>query len=212
MLKDWVLGWATPQVQGMFVDLVSHLFVDLGYFVRVFVKSEQHHFAPSKSFDHCWDAMSVQWVWCRPSCDIALSSFAELPFSEPSFKAAGYPSEYTRGLSNLTIHSLFHSCENGDSNVNPLTLCNDDKDSTESALVLILLLAAAVRFAQVTVTFGTGMPCGLFVPSLYVGACCSSAGKATHHMIKIYIYSTLIAPHMLGISGNVAYVCICMIT
>ncbi|CAL1131702.1 unnamed protein product [Cladocopium goreaui] len=82
-----------------------------------------------------------------------------------------YPSEYTRGLSNLTIHSLFHSCENGDSNVNPLTLCNDDKDSTESALVLILLLAAAVRFAQVTVTFGTGMPCGLFVPSLYVGAC-----------------------------------------
>jgi hypothetical protein len=62
MLKDWVLGWATPQVHGMFVDLVSHLFVDLGYFVRVFVKSEQHHFAPSKSSDHCWDAMSVQWV------------------------------------------------------------------------------------------------------------------------------------------------------
>jgi H+/Cl- antiporter ClcA len=83
----------------------------------------------------------------------------------------------------LTIHSLFHSCENGDSNVYPLTLCNDDKDSTESALVLILLLAAAVRFAQVTATFGTGVPCGLFVPSLYVGACCSSAGKATHHMI-----------------------------
>ena len=29
-----------------------------------------------------------------------------------------------------------------------------------------------IRFAQVTVTFGTGVPCGLFVPSLYVGACC----------------------------------------
>ena len=38
-------------------------------------------------------------------------------------------------------------------------------------MALTLLAAALVRFVQVTVTFGTGVPCGLFVPSLFVGAC-----------------------------------------
>lgn len=44
-------------------------------------------------------------------------------------------------------------------------------DSTDPLLALTLLVAALVRFLQVTVTFGTGVPCGLFVPSLFVGAC-----------------------------------------
>eukprot|EP00438_Fugacium_kawagutii_P028537 Skav222534 [mRNA] locus=scaffold2875:129157:130186:+ [translate_table: standard] len=90
-----------------------------------------------------------------------------------------YPSEYLRGLSNLTIHSLFHSCAHGGSTLDPLTLCTGDQDSTEAALVLTLLMAAAIRFAQVTVTFGTGVPCGLFVPSLYVGACHLATGVDT---------------------------------
>ena len=34
-----------------------------------------------------------------------------------------------------------------------------------------LLIAALVRFMQVCITFGTKVPAGLFVPSLFVGAC-----------------------------------------
>ncbi|CAK9051480.1 H(+)/Cl(-) exchange transporter 5 (Chloride channel protein 5) (ClC-5) (Chloride transporter ClC-5) [Durusdinium trenchii] len=80
-----------------------------------------------------------------------------------------YPSKYTRDLSNQAIHALFHNCER--IREDPLSLCTPDADRTDGALVLALLAAAAVRFVQVTITFGTGVPCGLFVPSLYVGAC-----------------------------------------
>ncbi|CAJ1422249.1 unnamed protein product [Effrenium voratum] len=82
-----------------------------------------------------------------------------------------YPSIYTRDLSSLAIHSLFCSCSSPTNGVDRLTLCEGDQEAASASLVAALLLAAAVRFAQVTVTFGTGVPCGLFVPSLYVGAC-----------------------------------------
>mmetsp|Transcript_99887 Transcript_99887/g.287001 ORF Transcript_99887/g.287001 Transcript_99887/m.287001 type:complete len:1585 (+) Transcript_99887:104-4858(+) len=84
-----------------------------------------------------------------------------------------YPSPYTRALSTTTIRALFHSCEDAHSaRPEMFGLCNGQAEpSTDCGLVGALLLASLVRFLQMTITFGTGVPCGLFVPSLYCGAC-----------------------------------------
>ncbi|CAE7532786.1 CLCN5 [Symbiodinium natans] len=86
-----------------------------------------------------------------------------------------FPLDYTRTLSSLAIHTIFHSCTHPLDNVDPMTLCNGEEDSLDPSLVATLLVAATIKFVQVTLTFGTGVPCGLFVPALYVGACLGRA-------------------------------------
>jgi len=50
-------------------------------------------------------------------------------------------------------------------------LCDGAEELLSMDLIMSLGLAALLRFVQMTFTFGTGVPCGLFVPSLYTGAC-----------------------------------------
>jgi len=101
-----------------------------------------------------------------------------------------FPSLYTQNLSSVTINALFHTCE--DSNyprpfsADMMNLCEGEEPAIGSSLVMSLLLAALVRFLQMTVTFGTGVPCGLFVPSLYTGAC---LGRCVGIFVKwFYLY------------------------
>jgi len=86
-----------------------------------------------------------------------------------------FPSTYTREMSPVTIRALFHSCEDATSSrpfsPDMMGLCAGSEPMLSMSLVSSLIVAAALRFLQMTITFGTGVPCGLFVPSLYTGAC-----------------------------------------
>lgn len=83
-----------------------------------------------------------------------------------------YPMIYTRLLSSGVIRSLFHRCDDmGPTAPDMLGLCDGDQPMVSLELACTLLLSALARFVQMTFTFGTGVPCGLFVPSLYTGAC-----------------------------------------
>jgi len=84
--------------------------------------------------------------------------------------ATSFPSLYTRDLSVVTIRALFHSCED-QHQVNMMGLCDGSAPLLTAELLQSLLVAALARYAQMILTFGTGVPCGLFVPSLYTGAC-----------------------------------------
>jgi len=89
-----------------------------------------------------------------------------------------WPSEFTRGMSSATIRSLFQTCGRPhEESIDMTRLC--DPNTGESVLgteiLMSLGIAAGLRFLQMSCTFGTGVPCGLFVPSLYTGACIGRA-------------------------------------
>jgi chloride channel 3/4/5 len=92
---------------------------------------------------------------------------------------------YTQVLSSEVIRSLFHRCD-GERATMPdmMTLCDGTKPSVTLDLALTLLLSGLARFVQMTFTFGTGVPCGLFVPSLYTGACLGRVVGMISHMVS----------------------------
>eukprot|EP00811_Abedinium_folium_P016309 NODE_2524_length_2196_cov_8.979217.p1 GENE.NODE_2524_length_2196_cov_8.979217~~NODE_2524_length_2196_cov_8.979217.p1 ORF type:complete len:345 (+),score=53.94 NODE_2524_length_2196_cov_8.979217:1039-2073(+) len=64
-------------------------------------------------------------------------------------------------------------------------LCQDNGHYEDANLINLgaLALAAAIRFLQMSATFGTKVPAGLFVPSLYVGAC---LGRIAGLLVRSY--------------------------
>ena len=118
--------------------------------------------------------------------------------------AANYPSRYARGLSPVTIRALFHSCDDP-SAPDMMGLCDGPEPRLGADLVQSLLVAAVLRFVQMTFTFGTGVPCGLFVPSLYTGACvgrclgiCALALHASPSSVNPGVYAMVGEAAMLG--------------
>lgn len=75
-------------------------------------------------------------------------------------------------LSVEALNALFETCphEKGFS----FGLCDPDNErgfSTGASFLFNLLIAAFIRFFLTTITFGMNVPSGLFIPSLFIGAC-----------------------------------------
>lgn len=130
---------------------------------------------------------------------------------------SSWPLAVTRPLNPRSIHALFDTC-------NPVTdetmhsrlqvklgLCNPDGSYTAptSRLLVSLGAAALIRFLQTAFTIGTVCPAGLFVPSLFVGACLGRVMGATvklanaghrffQHTIDPGVYSMVGAAAVLG--------------
>jgi len=87
-----------------------------------------------------------------------------------------WPLVLTRPLSADAIHALFMDCGPGTGHSDLrhyVGLCSaaDHYADPTVALMATLFGAAAIRLFQTTLTFGTACPAGLFVPSLFTGAC-----------------------------------------
>mmetsp|Transcript_25161 Transcript_25161/g.57831 ORF Transcript_25161/g.57831 Transcript_25161/m.57831 type:complete len:922 (-) Transcript_25161:58-2823(-) len=89
---------------------------------------------------------------------------------------------FTRYLNPETIHALFDNCVEPTSATGwtrrgqlqfELGVCTDaGRPAEATATFLVQLgLAAVIRFVQTAMTIGLGCPAGLFVPSLFIGAC-----------------------------------------
>eukprot|EP00931_Biecheleriopsis_adriatica_P078252 TRINITY_DN51707_c0_g1_i1.p1 TRINITY_DN51707_c0_g1~~TRINITY_DN51707_c0_g1_i1.p1 ORF type:complete len:738 (+),score=122.20 TRINITY_DN51707_c0_g1_i1:84-2297(+) len=109
-----------------------------------------------------------------------------------------YPLYFTQVQSNVGIRAMFHSCEDtrADKHKFMLDLC-DPSDSTmpmmTMEIVKNLLLAGFIRYVQMTFTFGTGAPAGLFIPSLYTGA---AIGRVIGMLVS-YLHITYgVFPHV----------------
>jgi len=105
-----------------------------------------------------------------------------------------WPLALLQPLSSESIHAMFGNC--GDSGPysylkSRLGLCTDEGQYAEatSALVTQLLAACAIRWFQMTLTFGTKCPAGLFVPSLYVGA---ALGRCVGILTRSWAMDTII--------------------
>jgi len=100
---------------------------------------------------------------------------------------SNYPHLLTRMLQNDGIQSLFAQCPAPTKGPakhlvhDPVGLCGADDAMALWALMKLLCGAAALRFLQATVTFGALVPAGIFVPSLYMGAC---VGRAVGSVLR----------------------------
>lgn len=86
---------------------------------------------------------------------------------------SSYPMLWTANLSSPTIRILFQDCGNVEASdlAKMRALCTGTEPSLDGMLCVQLLCACVIRLIQMTFTFGCAVPCGLFVPSLYTGAC-----------------------------------------
>lgn len=117
-------------------------------------------------------------TWFRSKCHIILE-VATISFVTA---VTSYYLLSTRVLSNVAIRAFFHDCHDAElmagGTLKPenqlnwmLGVCTPDgKPDTTFAVAQLLLLCAALRWVQMTFTFGTGAASGLFIPSLLVGA------------------------------------------
>eukprot|EP00930_Biecheleria_cincta_P036145 TRINITY_DN24806_c0_g1_i1.p1 TRINITY_DN24806_c0_g1~~TRINITY_DN24806_c0_g1_i1.p1 ORF type:complete len:781 (+),score=93.02 TRINITY_DN24806_c0_g1_i1:69-2411(+) len=86
-----------------------------------------------------------------------------------------WPMPVTRQLSSESIHAMFESCGPGSTHElrGHLGFCTegDHYAPLSRELLVSLAMGALVRLLQTILTFGTACPAGLFVPSLFTGAC-----------------------------------------
>ena len=166
-----------------------------------------------------FNALNIRWCafkakpgfkrWIGPVQEASLLAFVTL--------ISSWPLSLTRYLNAQTIHALFDTCsdEPGETVRSRLQaefgLCTVDgySNSSGNGLLTSLGVAAAIRFCQTVLTIGTACPAGLFVPSLFIGAClgrCLALGlKALNagtrlfpHKIDPGVYSMVGAASVLG--------------
>jgi len=166
-----------------------------------------------------FNALNIRWCafkakpafkrWLGPVQEASLLAFVTL--------VSSWPLSLTRYLMAPTIHALFDTCsdEPGETVRSRLQaefgLCTEDgySNSSGNGLLTSLGLAAALRFCQMVFTIGSACPAGLFVPSLFVGAClgrCLALGlKALNAGTRLFpnkvdpgVYSMVGAASVLG--------------
>lgn len=128
-----------------------------------------------------------------------------------------WPLPLTRPLNAEAIHAMFDTCnpqpeETRRSRLQfEFGLCTETGNYTTTQPELLMALggAAAIRFGQTALTIGMACPAGLFVPSLFIGACMGrcmggamKAVNAGHrlfsHSIDPGVYSMVGAAAVLG--------------
>lgn len=116
-----------------------------------------------------------------------------------------YPNPYTRMNTSQLIYLLFNQC--GISNADPL--CDYNRNftrSTSSAIekaaagegvyhaIWLLFLALVLKLVMTVFTFGIKVPCGLFIPSLALGAIAGrivgiGVEQLAYHYPKLWVFS-----------------------
>lgn len=106
---------------------------------------------------------------------------------------SNYPRTLSRMSQNDAIMALFSQCPGGIEGADgkslaghaahdPVGLCSAWDTASMGALLALLIGTAGLRFIQTACTFGTLVPAGLFVPSLYIGGC---VGRSMGILLKV---------------------------
>jgi len=159
-----------------------------------------------------WNAFRAKPAYkkrVRPVAEVMAVAFITL--------VSSWPLELTRPLSPDAIHAMFDTCAPVPGNTKrsrlqtTIGLCSPSGNVTEFDPELLTMLggAAVIRFCQTALTIGTACPAGLFVPSLFIGAClgrCTGGAlkalnqgmRMFNHSIDPGVYSMVGAAAVLG--------------
>lgn len=156
-----------------------------------------------------WNAFRMRPAYKKrvgPVAEVVVIAFLTLLTS--------WPLALTRPLSPDAIHAMFDTCDpkqwetrRGRLQVE-VGLCTPDGNQTLADAQLLTMLggAAAIRWCQMALTVGTACPAGLFVPSLFIGAC---LGRCTGGAVKainanVRFFSHFIDPGVYSMVGAAA--------
>jgi len=163
-----------------------------------------------------FNALNVRWSELRasPAFRKRVHGILEVTLIALVTLVTSWPLVLTQPLSADAIHAMFKDCAPapGTSELRlHLALCTEGGQYAEAnwELFAMLLGAAAVRFFQTVLTFGTVCPAGLFVPSLFTGACIGrcmgvalQAANANHRLfardVEPGVYAMVGAAAVLG--------------
>ncbi|CAE8590640.1 unnamed protein product [Polarella glacialis] len=124
-----------------------------------------------------FNALNVRWsaFRMRPAFRKRVHPLVEVTLIAVVTLLTSWPLRLTRQLSADSIHAMFESCDKGSGKqlrgYFGLCTAEDAYAPASRELLQSLALAALVRLLQTILTFGTACPAGLFVPSLFTGAC-----------------------------------------
>jgi len=165
-----------------------------------------------------FNAVNVRWNAFRmtPAFRRRLRPVPEVVLVSLLTLVSSWPLKLTRPLNGDAIHAMFDTCspEPGETMRGRLQaqvgLCTQTGNYTAAGTDVLTGLGAAalLRFFQTAFTIGTACPAGLFVPSLFIGACLGrcmggalkamNAGHLFSHSIDPGVYSMVGAAAVLG--------------
>eukprot|EP01065_Artemidia_motanka_P031547 TRINITY_DN3795_c2_g1_i2.p1 TRINITY_DN3795_c2_g1~~TRINITY_DN3795_c2_g1_i2.p1 ORF type:complete len:734 (+),score=166.87 TRINITY_DN3795_c2_g1_i2:198-2399(+) len=135
-------------------------------------------------FGGVFNRLNVSWSRVRKESQIRFWPVTEVLCVALLTSFANYGVVHMRGGATEFLAELFQICPEEDKE----GLCAEGS----SALVRGLLLAATVKFGLTVLTFGIRVPAGLFIPSMFIGACLGRvAGVAMQSIRKRYEDFTL---------------------
>uniref|UniRef100_A0A336MTH3 Chloride channel protein n=1 Tax=Culicoides sonorensis TaxID=179676 RepID=A0A336MTH3_CULSO len=147
---------------------------------------------------------NLRWCQYRKHSKLGQFPVAEVLIVTLVTAVIAYPNPYTRMNMSELIYLLFSQC--GISNSDPLCDYNRNFTDVNSAIeiaaagpgvykaVWLLILTFIVKFGLFIFTFGIKVPCGLFIPSLCLGAIMGrivgiGMEQLAYHYPKIWIFS-----------------------
>eukprot|EP00425_Heterocapsa_triquetra_P046625 CAMPEP_0195089294 /NCGR_PEP_ID=MMETSP0448-20130528/28616_1 /TAXON_ID=66468 /ORGANISM="Heterocapsa triquestra, Strain CCMP 448" /LENGTH=636 /DNA_ID=CAMNT_0040123017 /DNA_START=38 /DNA_END=1945 /DNA_ORIENTATION=+ len=169
-----------------------------------------------------FNALNIRWNAFRmsPAYKQRVRPVPEVMMIALLTLVVSWPLSLTRPLMPATVHALFDTCRHhkkgsGEKHRSSFQvqvgLCTREGNYTEASGRLLTMLgsSAAIRFGQTALTTGTAAPAGLFVPSLFIGACMGRCAAGTlkavnrghrflNHSIDPGVYSMVGAAAMLA--------------
>ncbi|XP_058790647.1 H(+)/Cl(-) exchange transporter 5 isoform X2 [Phymastichus coffea] len=112
--------------------------------------------------------IKANYRWCRYRKSSKLGQYpvTEVLVVTVLTAVIAFPNPYTRMSTSQLIYLLFRKCGAADTNM----LCNYQRSFVDANSIYLLILAFIFKFLMTIFTFGMKVPCGLFIPSLCMGA------------------------------------------
>ncbi|XP_014209689.1 H(+)/Cl(-) exchange transporter 5 isoform X2 [Copidosoma floridanum] len=109
---------------------------------------------------------NLRWCRYRKSSKLGQYPVTEVLVVTALTSVIAYPNPYTRMSTSQLIYLLFRKCGVSNNNM----LCDYQQNFADVNSVYLLVLAFIFKLVMTVFTFGMKVPCGLFIPSLCLGA------------------------------------------
>uniref|UniRef100_A0ABD2X7I0 Chloride channel protein n=1 Tax=Trichogramma kaykai TaxID=54128 RepID=A0ABD2X7I0_9HYME len=133
---------------------------------------------------------NLRWCRYRKSSKLGQYPVTEVLIVTVLTAVIAFPNPYTQMSTSKLIYLLFRKCGVAETDM----ICDYQRNFTDVNSVYLLILAFIVKFVMTIFTFGMKVPCGLFIPSLCLGAIVGrivgiGMEQLAHHYPHIWMFS-----------------------
>ena len=141
-----------------------------------------------------FNALNVRWIRFKRTSEIKAHPVLEVFVVASVTALVNYRSPFLKASATEVLSKIFRECGPGDTT----GLC----DLESQDLRVSLVLAAVCKFWLTVFTFGSKVPAGLFVPSLFTGACLGRVMGMWVHGLHVQARSSYLFSECIGVPVN----------